>query len=175
MSGDIHDRVHQGLQEVLRIRSEALGWDHMDVASAHFNLGVAEYARNCPDAALTHLFNYLKVTAQQAKEAKESGTIKESDSLLDPIPALIYILLVKNEHKTDEISQELVRGLRSLQEKRADVGPQGPEVASVLNFIGTLLFHAKDYEHSLLFFQEELRLEENLVFHEDDVSISVTW
>lgn len=180
MSGDIHDRVHQGLEEVLRIRSCVLGWDHVDVASAHFNLGVAEYARNCPEAALSHLFSYLKVAAHQAKEAKEEAISLKVDAkqqqqqLLDPIPALIYILLVKNEHKDDEVSQELVRGLRSLQEKRADVGPQGPEVASVLNFIGTLLFHQKDYEHALLFFQEELRLEENLVFHEDDVSISVT-
>lgn len=178
MSGDIHDKVHQGLEEVLRIRSSVLGCNHMDVASAHFNLGVADYARNCSEAALTHLFSYLKVAAHQAKEAKDAGVSNSKGANqqqpLDPIPALIYILLVKNEHKNDEISQELVRGLRSLQEKRADVGPQGPEVASVLNFIGTLLFHQKDYEHALLFFQEELRLEENLVFHEDDVSISVT-
>lgn len=177
MSGDINDQVHQGLQEVLNIRSEVLGWDHVDVASSHFNLGVAEYARNSSQSAVSHLFSYLKVAAHQAKKAKElngSSTKKNQVHQLDPIPALIYILLLKNEHKPDEVSQELVRGLRSLQEKRADVGPQGPEVASVLNFIGTLLFHQKDYEHALLFFQEELRLEENLVFVEDDVSISVT-
>lgn len=174
MSGDIQDKVHQGLEEVLRIRSSVLGWDHVDVASSHFNLGVAEYARNSSEAALAHLFSYLNVAAHHAKKAKELGRRKTEANLLDPIPALIYILLLKNEHKHDEVSQELVRGLRSLQEKRADVGPQGPEVASVLNFIGTLLFHQKDFEHALLFFQEELRLEENLVFHEDDVSISVT-
>ena len=167
MTGDITEDVHQGLQDVLRIRSSILGWNHMDTAAAHFNLGVSEYARNKPDAAMDHLFSYLQVAAQEAKTDKKK-------KVLDPIPALIYILLVKNEHKEDEMSQELVRGLRSLQEKRADVGPRGAEVASVLNYTGTLLFHQHDYEHALLFFQEELRLEENLVLNEDDVSVSVT-
>ena len=182
MSGNISDDVHQGLEEVLRIRSSILGWKHRDVASAHYNLGVAKYSNGFSDDALSHLFSYLQVAAQEAKEIKEASARIGSECLnlvskqpLDPIPALIYILLVKNEHKGDEIAQELVRGLRSLQEKRADVGPQGPEVASVLNFIGTLLFHQQDYEHALLFFQEELRLEENLIFNkDDDVSISVT-
>ena len=182
MSGDISDDLHKGLEEVLRIRSSILGWKHRDVASAHYNLGVAKYSTGFSDDALSHLFSYLQVAAQEAKEIKEDSTRIGSETLnpvskqpLDPIPALVYILLVKNEHKDDEIAQELVRGLRSLQEKRADVGPQGPEVASVLNFIGTLLFHQQDYEHALLFFQEELRLEENLIFNNvDDVSISVT-
>jgi len=194
MSGDINAAVHQGLEEVLRIRSLILGWDHADVASAHFNLGVAEYARQHSDAALSHLFSFLQYVAKEAKDRKDLEQQQQQSSAtatttadakprshnhqmttLDPIPALVYILLLKNEHKNDEISQELVRGLRSLQEKRADIGPQGAEVASVLNFIGTLLFHQRDFEHALLFFQEELRLEENLVFsNKEDVSISVT-
>ncbi|CAB9507517.1 Kinesin light chain [Seminavis robusta] len=183
MSGDMSEEVFRGLQQVLCIRTDLLPWDHMDVASAHYNLGMAEYARNHSEAALEHLFSYLKVAASKAatdnNSSKQTAALKVNKKdqwlyTLDPIPALIYILLVKNEPKEDDISQELVRGLRSLQEKRACVGPQGPEVASVLNFIGTLLFHQRDNEHALLFFQEELRLEENLVFHQDDVSISVT-
>jgi tetratricopeptide (TPR) repeat protein len=81
--------------------------------------------------------------------------------VLDAIPALIILLLIQNEDKEDHMSQELVRGLRTLQDKRQDQGPNSAEVASVLNFVGTILFHKNDFENALLFFQEELRLEDS--------------
>ena len=167
MSGDVNEHVYSALCEVLRIRVSALERTHIDVASAHYNLGVAEYARRCNDNAVSHLMRYLQVAALRAQQGLESN--------LDPIPALVYLLLIKNEDKEDDsMAQELVRGLRTLQDKRNDLGPQHPEIASVLNFIGTLLFHQRDFDHALLFFQEELRLEETFVMGKDDVSLSVT-
>ncbi|CAB9519965.1 Kinesin light chain [Seminavis robusta] len=180
MSGDVSQMVYEGLHEILRLRTAALGWDHPDVASAHYNLGVTEYAHNDGNKAVGHLMKYLRVVASQA--AKTNNT--KTDLTLDPIPALIYILLIKNEDREDSLAQELVRGLRTLQEKRADaiMGQQPQEIASVLNFIGTLLFHQRDFDHALLFFQEELRLEEGIVAENtgsenssvEDISVSVT-
>jgi len=163
MNGDISDEVHTGLENVLRIRSAVLGWNHRDVASAHYNLSVAQYALGYSDDAITHLLSYLQVAAYEANQPNEQteGAAPDANTskqqTLDPIPALIYILLIKHEHKHDEMSQELVRGLRSLQERRADVGNRGADVASVLNFIGSLLFHQQDFEHALFFFQEGTR------------------
>jgi tetratricopeptide (TPR) repeat protein len=111
---------------------------------------------------------YLHVTALHSQKSVD-------ESELDPIPALVYILLIKNEDKEDDpMAQELVRGLRTLQENRTDLGPHDPVVASVLNYIGTILFHQHDFDHALLFFQEELRLEEALVEGSTDVSVAVT-
>jgi len=93
---------------------------------------------------------------------------------IDPIPALTYLLIIENEDKQDRSSQDLVRGLRALQDKRHKKGPASAEVASVLNFIGTLLFHKSDLDHALLFFQEELRLEQQLIECKNDISVSVT-
>jgi len=42
MLGDACPKVHEALEEILRIRSLILGWDHIDVASAHYNVGMAE-------------------------------------------------------------------------------------------------------------------------------------
>jgi len=165
MSGDISDNLYSGLREVLRIRSALLRFDHMDVAAAHFNIAVAEYARRRNQHAASHLMHYLHV-ASEREDAHMDG--------LDTVPALIYLLLIQNEDREDSVSQELVRGLRTLQDKRQDQGPDSSEVASVLNFIGTLLFHKEDYDNALLFFREELRLEENLKESSDDVSVSVT-
>ena len=148
----------------MRIRFDILGWENVDTASAHYNLGVAEYARGTTEQAVSHLDQYLNVAARKDNETTE----------LDPIPALIYILLIKNEGKENSMSQELVRGLRTLQDKRQDLGPENTEVASVLNFVGTLLFHQHAYDDALLFFQEELRLEESLSTETEDVSVSVT-
>ena len=167
MMGDVCDKVHQALKEVLRIRFSVLGWDHADVASAHYNLGMAEYARQSNDKAMSHLMQYLQVSTHRVN-------VNRQEQELDPIPALIYVLLIKNDEKDDKLSQDLVRGLRTLQDKRQDLGPHHSEVASVLNFIGTLLFHQRELDHALLFFQEELRLEEDLVDCEDGVSVSVT-
>ena len=178
MSGDINQAVYEGLHEILRIRLAVLPWDHTDVASAHFNLGVTEYAHNDGQKAVSHLMKYLQVVAAQASKNNCSSS---ADMSLDPIPALVYILLVKNEDKEDSLAQELVRGLRTLQEKRADsiMGQQPHDIASVLNFIGTLLFHQRDFDHALLFFQEELRLEESCIAKccngtIEDISVSVT-
>jgi tetratricopeptide (TPR) repeat protein len=166
MIGRVDDTVYQALEEVLRIRYTFLGWDHLDVASAHFNLGMAEYSRDCHDKALSHLMKYLQVSSHRLK------THKKVD--LDPIPGLVFVLLIKNDHKPDKMSQDLVWGLRTLQDKRQDLGPKNAEVASVINFIGTILFHQRELDHALLFFQEELRIEEQLVGADEDVSVSVT-
>ena len=178
MSGDVNQAVYDGLHEVLRIRLAVLPFDHSDVASAYFNLGVTEYAQSEGQKAVGHLMKYLQIVATQACNANCNKSVKMS---LDPIPALIYMLLVKNEDSEDSLSQELVRGLRTLQEKRSDVimEQQPRDIASVLNFIGTILFHQRDFDHALLFFQEELRLEETCIGNfgmdtAEDMSVGVT-
>lgn len=152
MRGDISDILYKSLKEVLRIRTAILSWDHPDVAAAQYNAAVAEYARQDCEKAASHLMQYLAISSHRSKDHKLDD--------LDAIPALIFLLLIKNEEKDDNISQELVRGLRTLQDKRQDEGPDSPELASVLNFIGTLLFRQGNFEHALLFFREELRLED---------------
>jgi tetratricopeptide (TPR) repeat protein len=166
MIGYMSPEVYSVLEDVLRIRFSILGWDHVDVASAHYNLGMAEYSRYQNEAALCHFMTYLTVSAHRSNHGMEH--------LLDPIPGLVYVLLIKNEHKQDKSCQDLVWGLRALQEKRSELGPDHPEVASILNFVGTLLFHLKELDHALLFFQEELRLEEELMVKGQNVSVSVT-
>jgi tetratricopeptide (TPR) repeat protein len=166
MRGDISDNLYSGLKEVLRLRASSLQWDHVDVAAAHYNVGVAEYARQRSQKANSHLLQYLQV-AHSRNKAQEAP-------ILDSIPAMIHLLLIQNEDKDDSMSLELVRGLRTLQDKRQDQGPHSSDVASVLNFIGTLLFHKEDYENALLFFREELRLEEDLAQHDETISVSVT-
>ena len=59
MLGRVDETVYQALEEILRIRFNFLGWDHVDVASAHFNLGMAEYSRSCTEKALAHFMQYL--------------------------------------------------------------------------------------------------------------------
>jgi len=166
MRGDISDNLYTGLTDVLRIRSNTLPWNHIDVAAAHYNVGVAEYARQRIPKAITHLRQYLHVASFRNQA--------EEEPVLDTIPALIHLLLMQNEENDDSASVELVRGLRTLQDKRQDQGPRSSEVASVLNFIGTLLFHKEDFENALLFFQEELLLEETLAEFNEDISVSVT-
>lgn len=166
MRGDISDNLYTGLRDVLRIRSSLLSWDHADVAAAHYNVGVAEYARQRSQKACSHLRQYLTVANHRNQDDKER--------VLDTMPALIHILLIENEGKDDSVSVELVRGLRTLQDKRQDQGPNSSDVASVLNFIGTLLFHKEDFDKALLFFHEELRLEEILAEMNEGISVSVT-
>jgi len=182
MRGDIaanstsSDTLYHRLREILRLRTRLLSWDHADVAAARYNLAVAEYAhRRDGPKAVAQLRQYLAVAAAQQPHGSSTTTI-------DVLPALILLLLIQNEDKEDHASQDLVRGLRTLQEKRQDLGPYTMEVASVLNFVGTSLFHLQDYDHALIFFQEELRLEDNhkKYFLEEDCgpdesnSISVT-
>lgn len=161
MHGDISDTLYQDLCEVLKVRATLLPSDHPDVASSHFNLAMAEHARRCYSQAVPHLLRYLQICAAGDKE-------------LDSVPGLVYLMLIRHEDRDDSMSQELVRGLRTLQDKRHDLGPRSAEVASVLNYIGTLLFHQEDFENALLFFQEELRLEDCLAETCDDISTSVT-
>jgi tetratricopeptide (TPR) repeat protein len=169
MRGDISDTLHKALKEVLRIRVSILSWDHPDVAAARYNVAVAEYTRQSPSKAVSHLLQYLAISAHRSKNQKLDD--------LDAIPALIFLLLIQNEEKDDNMSQELVRGLRTLQDKRQDEGPNSPDLASVLNFVGTVLFHQKDFENALLFFREELRLEDKsdeCTKLDETTSVSVT-
>lgn len=152
MRGDISDTLYKVLNEVLRIRGNLLAWDHPDVAAARYNVAVAEYARHDGQKAVPHLLKYLAISTHRSKNRNLDD--------LDAIPALIVLLLIQNDEKADNVSMELVRGLRTIQDKRQDEGRHSPELASVLNFVGTLLFHQKDFENSLIFFREELRLEE---------------
>jgi tetratricopeptide (TPR) repeat protein len=151
MRGDVSDNLYKSLKEVLRVRTGVLSWHHPDVAAAHYNVAVAEYARDDSSKAVSHLTQYLAVTKHRCKVKND----------LDAVPALIFLLLIQNEDKDDHTSQDLVRGLRTLQDKRQDLGPNSLEVASVLNYVGTLLFHQHDFESALVFFTEELRLEDH--------------
>jgi tetratricopeptide (TPR) repeat protein len=152
MRGDTSPNLYKYLQDILRIRVQALSWDHPDVAAARFNIAVAEYARQDSDEAASQLRQYLAIVSHRSKIHQLSD--------LDAIPALVFLLLIENEEKEDKMSQELVRGLRALQDKRQDEGSDSPELAAVLNFVGALLFHVKAFDHALVFFSEELRLEE---------------
>jgi tetratricopeptide (TPR) repeat protein len=151
MRGAISDNLYLPLEEILCIRTQTLSWDHVDVAAAHYNVAVAEYSRQNSRKSITHLKQYLTIAKQREKSGQKD---------LDPIPALIYLLLIENEEKDDNSSHDLVRGLRALQEKRQEFGPNSVEVACVLNYVGTLLFHQQRYESALIFFFEELRLED---------------
>jgi tetratricopeptide (TPR) repeat protein len=151
MRGDMSDGLYSSVKEILCIRMAILPRNHVDIAAAHYNVAVAEYARRNRIEAATHFLQY-QVQAKHFSGEKQSG--------LSPIPALIFLLLIQNEDKNDKTSQDLVRGLRALQEKRQDLGPNSIEVASVLNYVGTLLFHQEDFENALVFFREELRLED---------------
>jgi len=166
MDADVCLDVYTALEEILRIRTALLSWDHVDVASAHFNLGVAEHLRKNNDKATSHLLYYLKITSHHAGHGVESG--------LDPLAGLIYLLLIKYDDKDDKLSEDLVWGLRSLQDIQGEVGPRHYKVAASLNYIGTLLFHAKELEHALEFLQEELQIEENFESSFPRFGVSVT-
>ncbi|CAJ1966248.1 unnamed protein product [Cylindrotheca closterium] len=166
MDADVCIDVYAALEEITSIRTALLSWDHVDIAAAHFNLGVAEYLRKNNSKSMSHLLYYLKIASHHASNGIESG--------LDPLAGLIYLLLIKNDEKDDKLSRDLVWGLRSLQEKRSEVGPRHYEVAAVLNYIGTLLFHAKELEHALLFLQEELQVEQHFAHPSDHFGVSVT-
>ncbi|GAX22371.1 hypothetical protein FisN_3Hh421 [Fistulifera solaris] len=165
MSGKINQLLFDNLNEVLRIRSNLLNRDHPNVAATHYNLAMAEYARQCNTSALNHIFKYLHICSARSKAGYDD---------LDPVPGLIYLMLIQNDEKEDKGSIELARGLNSLQEKRQEFGPKSSEAASTLNYIGTVLFHQKDYQNSLLFFKEELRLEIDLADGAENISTSVT-
>lgn len=162
MEADVCSAVYEALEEILRVRLAFLDEDHPDVASAHFNLGIAEYLRKNNIKAMSHLMQYLKIATLH------------TNSAVDPLPGLIYVLLIHNDGNEDKMSRDLVCGLRSLQDKRHEVGHEHTGVASILNFIGTILFHQQELEHALFFFQEELRLEKGAPASNDDIGVSVT-
>ena len=168
MRGDISEVIYQRLREVLALRSRSLSWDHPDVAASCYNIAAADYARQDGQKASAQLLQYLAIAAHRSASRNLSD--------IDALPALLMLLSIQHEDRLDHASQELVRGLRTLQEKRQDLGPNSMEVASVLNFVGTSLFHLQDFEHALIFFQEELRLEDKCCFvgQGDSNSISVT-
>lgn len=158
------DSLFDCMEQVLRLRLENLPSYHVDVAASHFNLATAYHARGQTNEAVHHFREYLSISAHQ---------VQINLNQIDPIPALIYLLLIQFEDKEDTVSQDLARGLRTLQDKRQEQGNTSAEVASVLNYVGTVLFHCHEYENALLFFQEELRIEEGLD-KRDRESLAVT-
>mmetsp|Transcript_23053 Transcript_23053/g.46878 ORF Transcript_23053/g.46878 Transcript_23053/m.46878 type:complete len:808 (+) Transcript_23053:139-2562(+) len=190
MMGHVDQTVYDALIDVLQIRMTNLGAEHPDVAFAHFNLGRAEYTRRSNEKALQHLLQYIQIASRafQKKNIKgtNANTTDEHSKIsaeLDPIQGLIYVLQIQNEGKDDEVSKDLVWGLRTLQYKRQDLGLIHSDVASVLNYIGTLLFRRQELDYALCFFAQELCVEERLKARSagnnsndanEDVSISVT-
>jgi tetratricopeptide (TPR) repeat protein len=164
MLGSIDDDTYELCKNVLHLRSSILAEDHVDVVCARYNLGIMAYARNEKAIATAHLRAYLS-----------AGSLTNEGCILDPIPALSYIILLENEENDDSLSYELVRAVRALQEKREDLGAENAEVASLLNYIGTLLFHRRELESSILFYREELKLEESLGSSEPGICVSVTY
>jgi len=190
MMGRIDQTVYDALTDILQIRLTNLEVDHPDIAVAHFNLGRLEYSRHSNDNALKHLLQYMQIASSTVREkhnerdiARSTDNKSYSEIELDPIQGLIYILQIQNEGKDDEVSIDLVWGLRTLQSKRHDLGLIHSDVASVLNYIGTLLFRRRELDYALCFFAQELRVEEELRSRcgrskkfdaHEDISISVT-
>lgn len=162
--GHVDEETHEAFRRVLKLRLASLPANHADVACAHYNLGIMAYARHFNDEAKNHLKEYLSVAE------KASGSDR-----LDPVPAMTLLLLIENHGKEDKFSLELNRSLHALQEKREEYGALHLEVASLLNYIGTLLFHRKELRLAILFYREELRLEKILMSSEADISICVTY
>jgi tetratricopeptide (TPR) repeat protein len=154
--------TYRDMQNVLDLRSSVLPADHADVACAYYNLGAMAFARDEIHRAKTLLQEYLNIS-------------KAEDSQLDPIPAITFILLIENEDKDDKLSLELLRSLNALQEKREEYGATHAEVASLLNYIGTVLFHREELHAAIVFYREELRLEKELIDTKAGISISVTY
>jgi tetratricopeptide (TPR) repeat protein len=161
--GNVDEATYHAFETVLALRVASLPADHADVACAHYNLGAIAFARHLDDIAKTHLQEYLTI-AEKVKDVE-----------LDPVPAMTLQLLLQNRGKKDKISLELNRALNALQEKREEYGATHMEVASLLNYIGTLLFHRKELRTAILFYREELRLEKSLMNAEAGISICVTY
>uniref|UniRef100_A0A7S4AE29 MalT-like TPR region domain-containing protein n=1 Tax=Pseudo-nitzschia australis TaxID=44445 RepID=A0A7S4AE29_9STRA len=189
--GRIDETVHAALKDIVQIRSANLAADHHDVAAAHFNMGRAKLVSGSNNEALEHFLCYMQIwyARFEEKNINVDGNITDNNhndnntwAESDPTQGLIYILQIQNDGKDDEISQDLVWGLSTLQEKRQNLGPVHTDVASVLNYIGTLLFRRRELDYALCFFALELRVEEQLKAqsdsekspNNDDVSISVT-
>ncbi len=185
MMGHVDQTLFDALNDILEIRRANLRADHPDIAVAHFNIGRLEYSRHSNENALKHFLQYMRIASSQVSITgnKVESESKDVDIELDPIQGLIYVLQIQNEGKDDEVSTDLVWGLRTLQDKREDLGLVHCDVASVLNYIGTLLFRRRELNYALCFFAQELRVEEELKSQsgtettsdvDEDVSISVT-
>ena len=164
MLGSIDEETYKQCENVLHLRASVLPVDHIDVICARYNIGIMAYARNERDTATEHLQAYLAAACITSKE-----------NILDPIPAISYIILMQTEDNDDALSHELVRAIRALQDKREDLGSEHAEVASLLNYIGTILFHRRELESAILFYKEELKLEETLDSNTPGLSVSVTY
>jgi len=164
MLGSVDDEAYELCREVLRLRSSVLPEGHIDIACARYNLGIMAYAQHDKGLATEHLRAYLS-----------ASSVTNNERILDPIPAIAYIVLMENEEKCDAVSHELVRAVRGLQDKRDDLGAEHAEIASLLNYIGTILFHRRELESAILFYKEELRLEERLGRSEPSINVSVTY
>lgn len=162
--GNVDDDTYQAFKTVLELRLSCLPADHHDVACAHYNLGMIAFAKHLDDEAKTHLQDYLTFAKK-----------KDSSNELDKVPAMTLLLLIENRNKQDKLSLELTRALHALQEKREEFGATHMEVASLLNYVGTLLFHRKELRAAILFYREELRLEKTLMTAEAGISICVTY
>lgn len=185
MMGCIDQAVFDAVSDILQIRLTNLEVDHPDIAVAHFNLGRLEYSRHSNEKALKHLLQYMRIASSTVKENPNEQDPKTASSgiELDPIQGLVYILQIQNEGKDDDVSTDLIWGLRTLQSKRHELGLIHSDVASVLNYIGTLLFRRRELDYALCFFAQELRVEEQLrsrcrlskpIDTHEDISISVT-
>ena len=159
---DTSDLVHQRLKEIIDIRAAILSWDHPDLAVAYYNIAVVEYSRKNKNEAVSNIEKYLKISSHRSKDSKVDD--------LDKIPAVIFFLLIQNEGKDDEVSRNIVQMLLTLQVKRQSGECPAVELAAILNVVGSLIFKQRDFENALIFFHEELRLEENAFVDETSSS-----
>jgi tetratricopeptide (TPR) repeat protein len=152
-SGELNAVLRMRLKEILDIRCKVLTRDHMDISAAHFNVAVVEYAFKNTSEAVSHLVEYLAISSRRSQNYKANE--------LDDVPAVTFLLIIKNEDKEDEVSQDLVRLLRLLQVKSQTFDANSSQLTSIYNCVGSLLFRQRDFEYALVFFQAELRLEIN--------------
>jgi tetratricopeptide (TPR) repeat protein len=160
--GDTSDSVYEKLRQIVDIRAAILPWDHPDLAIAYYNIAVVEYSRRNNADAVSHIVKYLDIASYRSDVQKIND--------LDKMPAIIFHLLIQNESKCDEISRNIVQMLLTLQVKRQNGNCSPLELASILNLIGSLLFKQREFENALVFFCEELKLEEKAYFSEDSLS-----
>jgi tetratricopeptide (TPR) repeat protein len=152
-SGELNAVLHMRLKEILEILCKVLTRDHPDISAAHFNVAVVEYAFKNTSAAVSHLVEYLAISSRRSQNHKANE--------LDDMPAITFLLIIKNEDMEDEVSQDLVRLLRLLQAKSQTFDANNAQLTSIYNCVGSLLFRQRDFENALIFFQAELRLEIN--------------
>ena len=162
MTGDVFNAdLDTNLEEVLRLRSLWLPPEHPDVACAHLNLGFLKFRRDDKQNAVIHFQKYLEY-------ARQSG------SNLDPIPAMLHLVLIEYEGKDNRASKELVQASQELLETRRLIGDVNGKVSSLLNYLGTKFFNLRQFEESRFFYTCELEMEGKLSENIDGVRMSVT-